>query len=77
MSQAGGMGKLGTSGPCSLWHPHSFHHSVREHITVIMQKFELPEEQKGGRFQRKTSSAACGRYHCVLCSGGAGLSARI
>lgn len=76
VSQAGRMWKLGTSEPCSPWHRHCFWHSVREHAIVIMQKFELPEEQKGGRLQRKTSSAVCGRYHCLLCSGGAGLSAR-
>lgn len=57
MNQAGRMWKLGSSEPCFPWHRHSFWHSVRECVIVIVQKFELPEEQKGGRFQRQVCSA--------------------
>lgn len=57
MSQAGGMWKLGPSEPCFAQQRHSIWHSVREHVVVIMREFELPEEQKGGRSQRKICSA--------------------
>lgn len=57
VNQAGGMSKLGTSEPSFPWQHRSARHSVREHVLVLMQELELPEEQKGGRLQRKICSA--------------------
>lgn len=57
VNQAAGMSKLGTSEPSFPWQHRSARHSVREHVLVLMQELELPEEQKGGRLQREICSA--------------------